>query len=161
MQAALGWLAQTLDAAGIGPWVREVAWIYPWANVVHLLGLVLLIGAIGLLDLRILGLWRRLPLTVLSRALTPLAVAGLLIQLVSGFVLFAADGPALAGSAVFQAKLALLFLALTNALAFRLTWSRRPRYSRSEPTPWARLSALCSLALWLAIGATGRLIAYY
>ena len=35
----------------------------------HLLGLVMLVGAIGAVDLRIVGAWRSLPIAALSRAL--------------------------------------------------------------------------------------------
>lgn len=152
-----GWL----DAIGIADWARGGATVYPIANVLHVLGVVMLVGAIGVVDLRIVGLWRGLPLGPLSRALTPVAVAGLLVQAASGLVLFAADGEALAGSTTFHAKLALLALALANALAFRLRWRRTGPDELSPPAPLERASALLSLALWVSIATLGRLIAYY
>ncbi|MFC4255747.1 DUF6644 family protein [Croceibacterium xixiisoli] len=155
------WLAEGLDDAGIGPWVREVGWVYPWVNVLHLLGLVMLVGGIGLLDLRVLGLFRDLPLAILSRVLTPVAVIGFVVQLLTGLLLFAADGPTLANAALFQAKLVLLALVMVNAGAFRVAWARQPAHIRRHPTPALRLSALASLLLWLTIAALGRLIAYY
>lgn len=155
MEAALLTLAGALEAAGVSQWSRASPWVYPVTNIFHLLGLVLLVGGIGIVDLRTLGLWRSIPLLDLSRALTPFAIAGLLLQVASGTILFAADGMALARSDTFQLKLVLVALALANALAFRRLWRR------SEAPPLAaRAMAGASLLLWLWVGALGRLIAY-
>ena len=62
-------------------------WTYPVANLVHLLRLALLIGSIGIVDLRLAGVFRALPLLPLSRALTPLAISGLILIGLSGAVL--------------------------------------------------------------------------
>lgn len=143
--------AQTLDAIGVGPWARGSGAVYPVANVAHVLGVVALVGAIGILDLRIAGAWRDLPQDRLSRALTPVAVVGLAIMVVSGFVLFAADGAALSRSGVFQLKLALIALALANAALFR--W-------RAGAGAAARPLAMLSIGLWVAVVIAGRMIAY-
>jgi hypothetical protein len=130
------------------------------ANSLHLLGLVMLVGGIGVVDLRLAGLWRTLPAASLSRALTPVALCGLALLVASGTVLFASDGTALAGSAVFHRKLVLIALALANALLFRLVWQRRVEAGDEVPPLIGRTSAAASLALWLAVGTLGRLIAY-
>lgn len=152
--------AQWLDAIGVGPWARGSSLVYPVANSLHLLGLVMLVGGIGVVDLRIAGLWRGLPLEALSRALTPVAIAGLLIMVPSGTLLFAADGRSLAGSAVFQAKLGLIALALANAVAFRWRWGDRIGGWHGRVPAAARVMALASILLWLAAGTLGRWIAY-
>src|SRR3546814_12453572 len=85
----------------------------------------MLVGGIGVVDLRVIGLGRRLPMAELSRALTPVAVAGLVLMAASGSILFAADGAALARSAIFERKLILIAAALANAAAFR--WSSEER----------------------------------
>lgn len=156
--AVEGWLA----AIGLVDWAKGSAHVYPVANVAHVLGAIMLVGGIGIIDLRVIGLWRRLPLVALSAALTPVAVAGLALQAGSGLVLFAADGEALARSWVFHAKLVLLALALANAAAFRLYWRRAARRGGGDaPRLPARLLAFASLAVWITIVAGGRLIAYY
>lgn len=148
-----GWL----EAAGLAQWARGSAWAYPWANVAHVLGAIMLVGGIGIVDLRMLGAWKRLPLRPLLQALTPIAVAGLLLQVGSGVILFAADGKTLAASGVFHAKLALVGAAVLNAVLFRLVL-RTGGHRASLPE---RLSAGASLAIWLAVAVLGRLIAYY
>lgn len=160
MEAALTAFAHGLDAMGVGPWARGSVWAYPFVNSVHLLGLVMLVGGIGVVDLRLAGLWRGLPAAALSRALTPVALAGLALLVLSGTVLFAADGLALARSATFHRKLMLIALALANALLFRLVWQRRVEAGEGVPPLIGRTSAAASLAMWLGVGAPGRLIAY-
>jgi hypothetical protein len=150
-------LALWFDAAGVTRWAGGAA--YPWINTLHLLGLVMLVGGIGVVDLRVVGFWRRLPLAALSRALTPVAVAGLLVMVPTGLLLFAADGKSLAGSDMLFRKLVVIALALANAAAFQLVWQRRIE-AGEPPPPAARLMAGLSVLLWLTVGALGRLIAY-
>ncbi|KSB91310.1 hypothetical protein AS593_05480 [Caulobacter vibrioides] len=153
-------LVAALHDSGFGAWARGSAFAYPLANLLHLAGLVLLVGGIGLLDLRLAGAFRALPVAVLSRVLTPMALAGLVLMLPSGLVMFAADAKALAASGVFRWKLVLIAVGLANAVAFRLLWGRRLSSWDLAAPPAARAMALGSLATWVVVGALGRLIAY-
>ena len=157
MEARLIGLAQALQASPFGMWSSGAA--YPWANLVHLLGLVMLVGGIGVVDLRLAGAFRALPLAALSRALTPVALVGLALMVPSGTILFAADAGSLATSDTFRIKLVLIALALANAVAFRLLWRRLDDWDAPAPIA-ARAMAVSSLALWLAVGVQGRMIAY-
>jgi hypothetical protein len=150
-------VAEAVARTPFAAWAAGSPSAYPAANTLHLLGLVLLVGGIGLVDLRLLGAFPRLPLQPLAEALTPLAIAGLVILVASGAVLFAADAVALAGNGSFRWKLGLMGAALLNALAFRF---RYRRIDGAPPDLPARLMAALSLALWLAVGTYGRLIAY-
>jgi len=153
-------LAAALEDSAFGVLMRESAWLYPGVNLLHLLGLVLLLGAMLFLDLRLLGVARWLPLAPLYRWLSGFAAAGLLIQLVSGFALFAADAGPLAANPLLRLKLALVLLGAGNALLFRL-W-QAPRLRRDAALPATlRLQAVLSLGLWLAVMAAGRLLAYW
>lgn len=153
-------LAERLERSALGAWARGSEAAYPLANLVHLLGLVMLVGAIGVFDLRLMGLFRRLPAVALAQGLIPLAAAGLALMAASGFVMFSADAGPLARSAVFRWKLALIAAALVNVVAFHRLWSRRIGEWAAHPPPAARLAAAASLGLWLAAAALGRLIAY-
>lgn len=138
--------------------MRGAKGLYPAANVAHLFGLVLLAGAIGVLDLRIAGLARTIPLAPLSRLLTPIAIGGLVVLAFSGFFLFAADAGPLVRSNTFRLKMALAALALVNALAFRRLFGD---FEPGREAPgWARVMSLASIAAWLGVGVLGRLIAY-
>jgi hypothetical protein len=137
-------------------WAARDALAYPLANVAHVLGAVMLVGSIGIVDLRLLGAFRALPEREVVKSLSPLGVGGLLLMLASGLVLFAADATALATSPVFRWKLVLIALATLNALAFRSLWARHG----ARITPGLRLMALASLVMWLAVLVLGRWIAY-
>ena len=150
-------LAAAVEASQLGGFARGSSWAYPVANLIHLLGLVLLIGGIGVADLRLIGLFPSLPRAALLRALTPLAVVGLVLMALSGPILFAADATTLARSTIFGWKLALIGVALLNVAAFHALKLGKD----DAPAAIARALAALSLMLWLTIAALGRLIAYY
>ena len=151
-------LASALEASPLGVAMRGSRGAYPAANVAHVVGLVFLVGAIGVVDLRVMGFGRAVPLAPLSRFLTPIAVAGFAVLLTSGALLFTADAGPLTRSAMFQVKMGLSVLALGNALVFR-RWFGDGRHGGEAP-PVARAMAGASLAAWLTVACLGRLIAY-
>lgn len=152
--------AQALEASALGEWMRGSPVAYPAANLVHILGLVMLVGGIGIVDLRLAGLGQRIPLAPLAHVLTPIAITGVILLLVSGFLLFAADAGPLMKSAMFLRKMVLIAIALVNALAFQaLSRGRIDAWDEGPPIA-ARVMALLSLLLWLTIATFGRLIAY-
>lgn len=162
MEHAVGpeW-AFALQQSRLGAFIRDSLWIYPAANLMHLLGLVLLVGPIAALDLRLVGLGRHaITVPAASRFLTPFAIAGIVLLLPSGAALFTADAASLAGSRLMQVKIALAALALTNAVLFRRLWSRHlPEWDAAPPIV-GRLQAAVSVGLWLGVAYCGRMIAY-
>ena len=154
MLAAIGdWVAATPFA----DWAASNPYAYPVANTVHVLALVLLLGGIGLVDLRVMGMFRTLPLRPLSRALVPIAATGVLVLAASGSILFAADAEALARQDTFRLKLILIGIALANVALFRLRYGA---VVADPPPAGARLLALASLLLWTSVAIFGRMIAY-
>ena len=153
-------LASALEASALGEWMRSSDRAYPVVNLVHLLGLVLLIGPMLLLDLRLLGAARQFPLPAVSAALTPFAIAGLLLLLPSGALLFSADARPLISNGLLQIKLLLIALGIANALAFRWLWSRRLGEWDLRPPRAGQVQAALSGLCWLATATLGRLIAY-
>ena len=153
--------AAALEASWIGVTMRQSALAYPLVNILHLLGLVLLAGPILLLDLRLLGLGRaRISADAASAALTPFALAGLGLFVLTGPLMFAADARALASSEMMIWKLALIGCALVNAALFRIAWGRRLADWDAAPPLLGRAQALASVAAWLSAAALGRMIAY-
>ncbi|MGE0797818.1 MAG: hypothetical protein AB7G13_18565 [Lautropia sp.] len=140
--------------------MRGSNWAYPVANLIHLAGLVLLVGNMLLLDLRLLGAGRRFALAAVSAVLTRLAIAGLLLLLASGALLFAADAVPLLGNRLMQLKLLLIALGTANALLFRALWARRLNGWDDRPPVFGRAQAAASLGCWLVAATLGRLIAY-
>jgi hypothetical protein len=150
-------VAERVAALPFAEWAASSPYAYPAANTVHVLALVLLLGGIGLVDLRIVGVFRALPLQPLYRALVPIAAIGVLSLAASGSILFAADAEALAQSGTFRLKLVLIALALANVALFR--WLNGACVA-DPPPAGARLLGLASLLLWVSVAIAGRMIAY-
>ncbi len=152
--------AAALEGSAFGEWMRSSALAYPVANLVHLLGLVLLVAPIAMLDLRLLGFGRSFALMQTSKVLTAWAVAGLLLLIGAGIPMFAADARPLTAHPLMQTKLLLIALGIANAIAFRLCWQQHlATWDQAAPL-LGRLQALASIAIWLCVAALGRWIAY-
>ena len=161
---AAGWLAAwaaALEASGFSFMLRDSTWIYPLANLGHILGLTLLVGPIVALDLRFLGVGRAASVAALSRTLTPIAITGLVLQIISGLLLFTADASALVANKVFLIKAALLVLGIANAIAFRRIWRHALDGWDRSPPALGRLQAALSIVFWFGVAICGRLIAYF
>ena len=153
------WLV-ALEATTLATALRGSVWSYPLVNAAHLLGVALLVGAIVPLDLKLLCVWRAVPLIPLWRVLTGAAAIGLIIAMVAGALLFSVRATDYTGSSFFLWKMALVAAGLLNALASQ----RRVRLalrSLEQPTLGMRISAGVSLCTWLTVLLLGRLIGYF
>lgn len=159
------------DAAGLPGWLEASAlaqamrgglWLYPVVETVHILGFVILVGAVAMFDLRVLGCARGLPVDALGRHLLPWAVASLALVVPAGLMLFSAHPQDFLGNRVFLFKLGLIALAGVNALLFHLGPYRTvAAWNSGVAAPAAaRAHALASLALWIAVIGCGRFLAY-
>src|SRR5262245_54007889 len=100
--------------------VTYYSWVWPAAETLHFIGLAMLIGVIALMDLRLLGVAKRLPFAPLHRLL-PFAVSGFALCLITGTLFFAGDPFQYIHNAVFQFKVLFIFLAGINVLLFYVT----------------------------------------
>jgi hypothetical protein len=163
MEAAEHWpqWAVALQNSGLGIAIRHSAWVYPFGNVIHVLGMALLVGSILALDFRFLGFGRsHVSVEAASRLLTPLAIAGILLLVPGGLILFIADAGPLAANSLLQIKLALVVLGLANAVLFRMKWEGKTASWDADPPGLGRAQVIASVAIWLAVPTIGRLIAY-
>lgn len=161
MSTTLQALALQLEQSSVGAAVRTSTWMYPSAEVGHLLGLGLLLGTAVAFDLRLLGVARHLPVDGLAGFLLPCARVGFTLAAATGALLFAANATTLL-NAVFAAKLIAIALAAVNATLFhRATYQDVATWNTDVPAPVpARLAALVSLLCWTTAVACGRLLAY-
>ncbi len=136
------------------PWIAEHPIAYPALEVVHIAGIALLLGNLVLLELRVWGLGRELPVAPLARLALTLSLAGFALAATSGLVMFAAHPGEMLANRAFVIKLGLLMLAGTNAAAFHA----RGGLQRADAV--ARAQTALSLGLWLAVIICGRWIAY-
>ncbi len=150
-----------LQEGPLGQFMRTSPVAYPLAEVLHIMGFVLLVGAIVGLDLRLLGVARGLPIAPLAALLRPLSIGGFVLAVGMGVLLFAADATHVANNPAFQVKLPLIALAVLNLAVLHFgAWRRVAGWGEAVPGA-ARAAALLSILLWLGVIAAGRLIAYF
>ena len=135
------------------PWIASSAWAYPALEVVHIVGIALLLGNLVAFELRVWGLAPALPLQPLARLSLGLALAGFGLIAASGLALFAAAPADLLASRTFVVKLGLVTLAGINAAVFHA------RGGLVRLDAGARLQTVLSLGLWRAVIICGRWIA--
>jgi len=139
-------------------------WTYGVVNLVHILGIALLFGAIMVLDLRLLGVWRRVPLALISGPLVTVAAIGFAMAAITGIPMLATKAVDYAGNPFLFLKLPAIALALFNVWLVHRTKAWRAHKSRElEPQERRRLAggAALSLLLWLTAITCGRMIAYW
>lgn len=151
-----------LERLPIAVAMRESLWLFPAVEIAHILGFVVLVGGVVVLDLRLLGLGRAVPVRALTRHVLPWSFGALLVIVPSGLLMFAAQASELIANRAFQVKLALLLLAAVNAGLFHTATSRAPAGwdTQTSPPRRVRLHAAASLAIWVSVIACGRLLAY-
>lgn len=152
-----------IEALPLAAAMRHSLWLYPIVEIIHILGFVVLAGSVAMLDLRLLGLSKTIPVTALARHILPWTLGALLLVLPSGLLMFIAHASDFISNPAFITKLTLLSLAAGNALWFHLgpyqsvgTWQ-----TKLSPPIAAKASAALSLLLWLGVICCGRLLAYF
>jgi hypothetical protein len=153
------WLA-ALEASAFSTWVRESPsiWAYPTILTLHTIGLGVLVGANWMVDLRVLGFGRAIPVGALTRAF-PAMWAGFWVNAVTGVMLFAADPIAKGTTTVFMWKLAIIVVGVALVIALkRKLYGRNAEVDR--PGLGVKAMAVASLVAWVAAIATGRWMAY-
>lgn len=151
-----------IEMSALGVAMRQWLWLYPIVEVVHLTGIALLFGSIAVLDLRLLGLSRAMPVRRLAAHVLPWTAASFLLIVPSGLAMFVAHAGELIASPVFGLKIGLILAAGANAGVFHAGVFRGASdwdVNRAPPGA-ARLFAALSLLLWVGVIACGRLLAY-
>ena len=163
MEASDAWplWAVALQNSGLGVAIRHSTWLYPFGNVLHVLGVALFVGSIVTLDLRLLGFGRGyVSAQGASKLLTPVAVIGILLLVPGGLIIFIADAGPLAANTLLQLKFALIAAGLINAWLFRRHWNLKLGDWDAVSPGGGRAQTVLSLAIWLVVPTLGRLIAY-
>jgi hypothetical protein len=154
-----------LEASRIGHAMRESGvWTYGIVNLGHILGIAILFGAILILDLRMLGAWRGLPLAALSRACVTVAVVGFLLAVMTGILMLATKAGDYIGNPFLLIKFPAIALALINVLLLHRSAAWQAHHVRGlQPREQNRLAihAALSLGLWLTVITAGRMIGYW
>jgi len=135
-------------------WITTHPWAYPLLEVAHILGIALLLGSLVLLELRVWGWARELPLRTLAGLALRVTLFGFVLAATSGSLMLLSQWSELQGNRALITKMVLLVLAGVNAIAFHA----RGGLDKADRT--ARLQTALSLGLWVLVVACGRFIAY-
>ena len=152
-------IASLLDT-WLAPAQQWVGPIYPWVSAGHILALGLLIGSIAAVDLRLLGLFARLPLADTARALTRLAALSLVASLVTGILLFSVQPSHYLGNSAFVLKMGLIAAGLVNVTWMHLQRGWRGLAHSQTASTGVRIAAAASLLIWISVVLAGRWIAF-
>jgi hypothetical protein len=143
-----------LEASAPAAFLRGSFIAYPIVNAAHIFAIGALVTCAALMDLRILGLGRAVPVKLVLDHLRPLAAVALLAAVVTGSLLFSVQPSDYASNLAFRVKLALVAAAIANAVLYNLVADRL----------WSALRkglATLSLVLWLLVLVAGRFVGFF
>jgi hypothetical protein len=153
------WLSQT----PVSMTIQSVEWIIPMVQSVHILAIAIVMSSVVMVDLRLMGVMGHTqPVSGLARRFMPWVWWSLLVLLVTGAVLITAEPRRDLLNPVFQAKMALLLVAMAVTALFQTTVARNMETWDLSPNKrtGAWVTAILSLLVWTAIVGCGRWIAY-
>jgi hypothetical protein len=150
-----------LQHSAVMDWVRESGSLlgYPFILFLHTLGLAVVAGLSGAIDLRLLGVAPRISLSSLTRFF-PFIWIAFAVTGVSGLTLLIADAETKLRSGVFYVKMLFIVLALINLHLLKTRVFARPDVDTQALSGQAQVLALTSLIFWVAATTAGRLMAY-
>lgn len=154
-------LAQNLVGTPINEWVMSIYWLWPLMEIIHFIGLSLLLGALIVIDLRLAGFFRRINIAATHKML-PWVFVGFSLNLITGILFFCGDPLRYSANIGFKIKMVLILIAGLNALWYY--WKIDKEMNNWEPhgdTPaLAKTIAFISLITWTGVLLLGRLIPY-
>ena len=149
----------SVEASGLGSFMREALFAYPVAEAAHIVGIGLLFGSIAIVDLRLLGLGRSVPLRPLVAFATPWSLVGFIVAACVGLLMFTAHATEFLTQPLFMLKMGLIAAGGINA-AMLHTGPLRAIEGDAAPPARIRIAAAISLVLWIAVIVCGRFLAY-
>lgn len=163
MPAATHDAFKSLESTGLADWIRDDAFSFPIMEGIHVLAVMFVVGSIGLLDLRLLGIAsRNRAVTKLTFEALPWAWVGFVLAVISGTVLFFSQAAEYMNNLQFQLKMLFLLAAGLNMAIFHfVTWRRVAEWDTARITPVAaRVAGGLSLVLWTSVVVFGRWIGW-
>ena len=154
-----------MQSSWLGHFMRESSlWTYAIVNLAHVLGISTLFGSILVLDLRLVGIGRRVPLAAVSAAVVPVATAGFIVAATTGVGLLATKATEYVGNPFLLIKFPAIALGLLNVGVLARTDAWRAHRMRDLTAGEQRQLAVfggLSLLCWLTAITAGRMIAYW
>ena len=149
-----------LESLPLSVWVHESpsVWAQPTVLTLHTMGMAVAVGASWVLDLRLLGISRNVPLSAFRWVFRVITV-GLIVNVVTGVLLFAQRATSLGTAMPFLVKMGLVVASAATLLPLR-SYVVRSDAEQREVSGSARLLAIASILAWSGAITAGRLLAY-
>ena len=162
LDSALQVLEVTLRTTPVGRFVRTSFWAWPVLESMHFIGMSVLIGTIGLFDLRLLGFARGVPYAALHR-LIPLGIGAYTMNILTGLCFLSGTPDQYLWNPAFRFKVAFMAVAGLNVVFFYTRVFRRlQELPPDSPPPFgARLAGAVSLTMWIGVMSAGRLLTFF
>ena len=117
MAPALDAFAFWLRGTHISEGIRAFQWLWPLCEILHFVGLCLLVGIVGFFDLRLLGFFKQVSIGA-AWSLVPWGKAGFALAALTGVTFFIGAPDQYVNNVAFYGKVLFLFIAGANALFF-------------------------------------------
>jgi hypothetical protein len=154
-----------LESSPLGHLMRDHGvWTYGLVNLSHILGVSSLFGSVLILDLRLLGCWRRVPIASIRSVAVPVARTGFTVAAITGAGLLATKATEYLGNPFLLIKFPAIAIALVNvAIVGRSAAWQALAYREPSPREERQLAVMggVSLLSWLTAVAAGRMIGYW
>jgi hypothetical protein len=159
-------LSDFLTSLPIGNYVASHDWVWPLCETLHFFGMSVLIGTVGVVDLRVLGVAKGIPISLLDKFI-PLGIIAFFVNMITGFIFIAGNpvgGPMeYLTNLSLQLKMLLVLIAGINLLVFYATGIHRSLETvpaDGDAPGRAKAIAAVSLASWILVIVMGRFIMY-
>jgi hypothetical protein len=162
LDSVLQAIEPVLRTTALGAFVRHSQWAWPILESLHFIGMSVLIGTIGLFDLRLLGFARGVPYAALHR-LIPVGIAAYTLNLLTGICFLSGTPDQYLWNAAFRFKVTFMAVAGLNVLFFYTRVFRRlQQLPADSPPPFgARVAGAVSLTMWVGVMSAGRLLTFF
>lgn len=160
---ALRNVLSSLQQTSVATAVAEDLTLFPWLETLHVLSVVTVVGAILVVDLRLLGVAaHRRSIRQLMADVLPITWTAFVLAFASGFSLFSSNAVKYADNPVFQVKMLLLVVAAANMIAFHLVTHKGSHIwdDKLVTPPPARAAGAISLIVWVSIVFLGRWVGF-
>jgi general stress protein CsbA len=154
---------EAVEATPVGVFMRENVLAFPLVESIHVLALTFVVGSIGMVDLRLLGVSaRNHAVTRFSNEIVPITWVAFVVAAITGGLLFTSKASEYVSNFFFVGKMVLMALAGMNMAIFEFfTYRSVKNWDSDTPTPFAaKLAAGLSLSFWLGVIVFGRWIGF-
>ncbi len=154
---------ESIEYSSLGTTIAESTWMFPTLEVLHVIGLVTVLGMIAIVDLRLIGAGsRQLAVTRLSKDTLPWVWGAFALAALTGVLLFTSKASQYMINPYFLLKMVMLALAGLNMMYFHFFTYRTVEHWDLDPSvpAGAKVAGWLSLIFWLLVVFFGRAIGF-